>query len=85
MTRPVQIAAVCFTDRTCVQVVGLTWRQALPFCREHGIPIAKCGRRSLVRLDRFLEAVDRIAGAEPREQYDEDSVVADAASDGGRR
>ena len=76
------IAAVTFTDRTCFAATGLTWRQFKPFALERGIPIARAGRRPIVRVDHFLAAVDASSGTTPRRSalaWDEDAAVEAAA------
>jgi hypothetical protein len=78
------IAPVTFTDKTSREVTGLTWRQARGFCLLNNVPIAKVGRRSVVSVARFVEAVDRAAGAEPRRAWDAAEVIELAARRGGR-
>ena len=73
---------VVVSDATSLAVVGLTPRQFRAFVREHRIPHAKIGRRTLVRIDRLLETIDRLSGAEPRETavtWDEAAIVEMAA------
>jgi hypothetical protein len=68
------------SDATALAVVGLTPRQFRRFVAEAGIPHAKVGRRTLVRADALLEALDRLSGASPRPSaWDEAAVVASAA------
>jgi hypothetical protein len=82
------IAPVLVSDATSFAIVGLTPRQFRAFVREHGVPHAKIGRRTVVRLDRLLEVHDRLSGAEPRRPsaaWDEDTIVAMAARPRARR
>jgi hypothetical protein len=72
------LAAVCFSDRTSLAVVGVPWGAAKRFCKERGVAIHKCGRRSLVRIDAFLAALEGNRAGDV-DGYDEDAVVARAA------
>jgi hypothetical protein len=85
----VVLAAVVISDATSLAALGLTGRQFKAFVREHAIPHAKVGRRTVARLDRVLEAIDRLSGvAEPRRpasSWDEAAVVAMAARPTARR
>jgi hypothetical protein len=76
------VTPVTFSDRTCFATTGLTWRQARAFCAEHGVPVVKAGRRSLVRVDDFLRALggDQAAPTKPaRRPWDEAEAVRAAA------
>ena len=83
------VAAAVVSDATSLAAVGLTPRQFKAFVREHAVPHAKVGRRTVARLDRILEAIDRLSGvAEPRlpaSAWDEAAVVAIAARPRSRR
>jgi hypothetical protein len=77
-----RLSAVIVTDATALSVVGLSPRQFRAFVRVHGIPHVRSGRRTLVRVDRLLEVVDRLSGAPARASdaaWDEGAVVAAAA------
>ena len=75
----VALAALTFTDANAPSVVGLTPRQLRAFVRKHRVPHAKIGRRVVVRVDRFLEALDSLSGAKPRPAWNEDNIIALAA------
>ena len=75
--------AIVVSDATAPAVLGLTGRQFRAFLREHDVAHAKIGRRTVARVDRVLEALDRLAGAIPLAAWSEDNVVALAAR--GRR
>ena len=81
-----RVSPVVVSDATALVVLGLTGRQFRGFVRAHSVPHAKCGRRTLARLDLVLEAIDRLSGAKARRSlataWDEDSIVKMAA---GRR
>jgi hypothetical protein len=68
-------AAVTFTDATAPAVVGLTPRQLRAFVREHNVPHARVGRRLVIRVDRYLEAIDRLSGVASREAWCEADLV----------
>ncbi len=72
-------APVTFSDANAPAVVGLSPRQLRAFVLRHSVPHCRAGRRMVVRVDRFLEAVDRLSGAEPRAVWSEDAIVAMAA------
>jgi hypothetical protein len=80
----VVVAATLVSDATSMAVLGLTPRQYRAFLVERGVPHFKAGRRTLARLDRILEAADRLSGAAPRAAWNEAEVIAEAAR-GGRR
>ncbi len=73
---------VTFTDANAPIVVGLSPRQLRTFVREHRVPHARVGRRILVRVDRFLEAVDLLSGAQPRTAWSEDALIKSMAGRG---
>ncbi len=72
-------APVTFTDANAPAIVGLSPRQLRAFVVRHSVPHCRAGRRMVIRVDRFLEAVDRLSGAEPRAAWSEDAIVAMAA------
>jgi hypothetical protein len=80
----VTAAPVTFTDANAPAVAGMTPRQCREFVHKNNIPFARAGRRMLIRVDRFLEVVDRLSGAEPHHVYDESAVIERAARRGGR-
>jgi hypothetical protein len=76
------VAPITVSDATALAVVGLTPRQFRAFVREQGIPRVRVGRRTLVRVDRLLEAIDRLSGATPRPcaaAWDEQATIEAAA------
>jgi len=83
------IPVVLVSDATALPAVGLSPRQFKAFVREHAVPHAKVGRRTVARLDRILEAIDRLSGvAEPRRSvsaWDEAAIVEMAARPTARR
>jgi hypothetical protein len=82
------IPVVLVSDATALPAVGLSPRQFKTFVREHAVPHAKVGRRTVARLDRILEAIDRLSGvAEPRRpaSWDEAAIVEMAARPTARR
>jgi len=76
-------SAVTVSDRTCEAVLGVPWRPLRRWAQEHGIPIYKIGRRSVVPVEAVLRALgladEPSRGAREAEPYDEAAVVADAA------
>jgi hypothetical protein len=76
--RPAPIA-VTVSDRTSLAVLGVPWRTLRTFLQERGIPIAKIGRRPVVRLDLVLAALGGETAA-PVSTWSEDDVLALAAS-----
>jgi hypothetical protein len=76
--------AVVVSDLTSLAVLGLTARQFKAFLRERQVPHFRQGRRTLARVDRVLEALDRLAGAQPLPEWNEASVI-ELAARGGRR
>ena len=80
MKRPLLTEPVTFTDATAPAIVGLSARQLRLFVVRHAVPHCRSGRRMIIRVDRFLEAVDRLSGAEPRDSWSEDAVVRMAAA-----
>jgi hypothetical protein len=76
-------AVVVVSDATALAVLGLTDRQFKAFLRQQAVLHFKQGRRTLARLDRILEAMDRMSGADVP-AWDEATVIARAAR-GGRR
>jgi hypothetical protein len=78
----VAAAPLVISDASAPAVVGLTARQFRAFVREHGLPAVKAGRRTLVRAEVLLEAIDRLSGSAPRpagDALDEDTIVELAA------
>jgi hypothetical protein len=73
--RAALVAPVTFTDLNAEAVTGLKARPFREFVREHHIPHARVGRRIVVRVDRFLEAIDRLSGAKPLAAWSEDNVI----------
>jgi hypothetical protein len=80
------LAAVplCVTDKTSVAVFGVPWRTLRAWLDAAGIPYTKIGRRPIVRVDRVLDAIDRMSGAAPRDDWSEQAVV-DRIAAGRRR
>ncbi len=78
-----QLSPVVVSDLTALAVVGLTARQYRAFLREHEVPHAKVGRRTLARLADVLDALDRNSGrgATPA-RWNEEETIARAV--GGR-
>ena len=83
MTAPrLTVAPITVSDATALATVGLTPRQFRAFVQEHGIPRVRIGRRTIVRVDRLLEVVDRLSGATPRlsaAAWDEEATIKAAA------
>jgi hypothetical protein len=83
------IPVVLVSDATSLAALGLSARQFKRFVREHAVPHAKVGRRTVARLDRILEAIDRLSGVaesrRPASAWDEAAVVAMAARPTARR
>jgi hypothetical protein len=80
------VAAAIVSDTTSLAVLGLTGRQFRAFLREQAVPHTKIGRRTVARVDRVLDAIDRLSGAEPaRAPWSEDDVIARAARKTGAR
>jgi hypothetical protein len=82
------VLPILVSDATSFAVAGLTPRQFCAFVRKHRIPFAKDRRRTLVRVDRLLEAIDRLSGegpSRPRAALTEDQVVAMAARPRARK
>jgi hypothetical protein len=79
-----RLSPVVVSDLTALVVVGLTARQFRAFLREHEVPHAKVGRRTLARLEDVLDAIDRSSGrgATPA-RWNEEEIIARAV--GGRR
>lgn len=71
------VMPVTFSDLTAFEVTGLEWRQVRKICRTHGVPIAKLGRRCIVRTDAWIAAIDRAAGvaSEPAPAWSRADVV----------
>jgi hypothetical protein len=57
------LAPVTGTDQTCFEITGLQWRNVRPWLVEHGVPLVKVGRRWVFRIDLYLAALDKAAGA----------------------
>ena len=75
--------ALAITDASAPGVLGLSPRQFRRFVREHNIPSVRAGRRTLVRADVLLEALDRLAGVPSSvEPWTEADLIAAAV---GRR
>jgi hypothetical protein len=82
---PAPIAtAIVVTDRTAKGMLDMSPRQFQAFLREQEIPHFKQGRRTIARLDRVLEVIDRLSTACARAAWDEKEIIALAAR-GGRR
>jgi hypothetical protein len=56
------VSPIVVSDATSLALLGLTGRQFRSFVRAHNVPYAKCGRRTLARLDLVLDAIDRLSG-----------------------
>jgi hypothetical protein len=79
------VLAVLVNDETAYAVLGWRARRFRSFVRKHKVPHFKDGRRTVVRLDRILEVVDRLSGAQPQPAaWCEDTIVARAAHRGAR-
>jgi hypothetical protein len=78
-------AAVTFTDATALAVVGLNARQLRTFVREHAVPHARVGRRMVVRVDHYLEVIDRLSGARAPAAWNEADIIELAAARRGSR
>jgi hypothetical protein len=75
------MSAILVSDATALATVGLTPRQFRAFIKAHDIPRIRAGRRTLVRLDRLLEVIDRLSGAAPKPSaasWNEAGVIATA-------
>jgi hypothetical protein len=75
----VTAAPLTVSDASAPAIVGLTPRQFRRFVREKGIPCLRVGRRTLVRADLLLEAIDRLSGSVPRPAPLDEQAVIDAA------
>ncbi len=84
MKTPLLASAVVVSDATALAVVGLTARQFRTFVREHGVPYARVGRRTLARVDHILAALDRLSGA-TAPAWSEAAVIEAAARAGRKR
>lgn len=73
--RPPAVVAVVVSDATSLAVVGLTPRQFRAFLREQSVPHAKVGRRTVARVDRVLEAIDRLSGTNVRAPWSEEETI----------
>jgi hypothetical protein len=83
MTAPTAVVApAVVSDATSLAVLGLTPRQFRAFLIAQSVPHAKIGRRTVARLDRVLEVIDRLSGARITAPWNEDEIIARAA---GRR
>lgn len=72
-------APLTVSDASAPAVVGLTPRQFRRFVHEKGIPCVRVGRRTLVRADLLLEAIDRLSGSAPRAVPLDEAAVIEAA------
>lgn len=74
---------VTISDDQALATTGLTPRQFRAALRELGVPHAKIGRRTVCRVDAWLAAVDKLAGATPRRPsvpWDEEAAIQRAAA-----
>jgi hypothetical protein len=79
MKLPLTVAALAVSDRTCFGVLGVPWRTLRDWCEANAVPIARIGRRPVVRVAHLFEALDGATGAKPRLVLTDDDVVALAA------
>jgi hypothetical protein len=75
----VVVGALLVTDLTSLPVCGLTPRQFRTFLHDHDVPRCKIGRRTVVRVDRLLEVIDRLSGRRPSPDWSEEETIARAA------
>ena len=85
--RSAVVPPIVISDETAPRDVRMASRRFRRFVRKHAIPHVLDGRRMYVRADRFLDALDRLSGVDPRrsaQAWDEDAVVRLAAQSAKR-
>jgi len=70
----VTIAAVTFTDLTCLEVTGAPWRVVKRDCLKKGVRIFRIGRRPCVKVADYLRALGADAEANPA-PFDEEELI----------
>lgn len=76
-----RVVVLTVSDATSLESLGLTGRQFRKFLKEHNVPHARVGRRTIARADLVLAAIDHMSGGAPRPAptWDEGATVAAAA------
>ena len=81
---PAAPVAAVVSDASAFAVLGLSPRQFRAFLLAQRVPNGRIGRRTVARLDRILEVIDRLAGDGPRPAWSEAATI-ELAARGGRR
>ena len=81
---PLAIAPATFSHRTCEPITGTRWRALRPWLQERGVPIAKIGRRAIVRVADYLAALGGPEAPAPVAEWKPADVIAMAAKRGTR-